>query len=303
MAARELRTLGRADGAASRTTSAARTRRLVRRAVVAALVYAMLVTIGAFFMLPFAFMLTTALKPPDQIFELPFHLLPRTLTFKNFPDAIAALPFWQFTINTAIVTGTALVGETLVSAVVAFGFARLRFVGRDFWFMVLLATMMLPSQVTLIPLFILFKNLGWLDTLLPLVVPPVIGGAPFYVFLLRQFFLTLPRDLEDAAKIDGSSSFGILFRIFLPLSRPALASVVIFSFMFHWNDFFTPLVYLTSTKRKTLALGLQMFQGEYQNSWNLMMAAATIVLLPCALVFLLAQRHFVEGITMSGLKG
>src|SRR5579884_3035590 len=279
--------------------TAARARRLVWRAVVAVLVYAVLIAVGVVFMLPFAFMVTTALKPADQIFELPFNLLPHVLTLRNFPDALTAVPFWQFALNTIIVTGTALVGETLVSAVVAYGFARMRFVGRDFWFLVVLATMMLPSQITLIPLFILFKNLGWLDTLLPLMVPPIVGGAPFYIFLLRQFFMTIPRDLEDAAKIDGSSSFGILVRIFLPLSRPALASVVIFSFMFHWNDFFTPLVYLTSTKRKTLALGLQMFQGEYQNSWNLMMAAAVVVLLPCVVVFLLAQRHFVEGITMS----
>ncbi len=288
---------------ADRSDLAARRSRAIRRTVGIAALYAALIGLSYLFLLPFLFMISTAFKPPGQLFQIPFTFIPNPPRPQNFTDAMGQIPFWRFALNTAIITGTTLVGETIVSAVVAFGFARLRFIGRDFWFIVVLATMMLPSQVTLIPLFILFKQLGWLDTFLPLIVPAILGGAPFYIFLLRQFFLSIPRDLEDAARIDGASTMGILLRIFLPLSKPAIASVVIFSFMFHWNDFFTPLIFLSSTNNKTLALGIALFQGQFQDSWNLMMAIASLVLAPCVFVFLVAQRYFVEGITMTGLKG
>ena len=288
---------------ATRRGAAGSQRRAAVHALGVAATYAALLAFSVLFLLPFAFMVSTALKPGDQIYALPFTLIPHPPQPRNFVDAVGSIPFGTFALNTATITGINLVGETLTSAVVAYGFARLRFVGRDAWFVVVLATMMLPQQVTLIPLFILYKQLGWLDTFLPLVVPPVLGGAPFYIFLLRQFFMGVPRDFEDAARIDGATSWGILWRIVMPLSKPALASVVIFAFMFHWNDFFHPLIFLSSTEKKTLSLGLALFKGEFNNSWNWMMAAATLVLLPCVVVFFAAQRYFVEGITMSGLKG
>lgn len=287
----------------SRANASARSRRLLLRLTSNAATYIILIVLGIAFLMPFLFMVSTAFKPASQLFQLPFTFIPNPPRPQNFTDAMAQIPFWRFTLNTIIITGTTLVGETITSAVVAYGFARLRFVGRDVWFIVVLATMMLPQQVTLIPLFILFKQIGWLDTFLPLIVPAILGGAPFYIFLLRQFFLTIPSDLEDAARIDGASSLGILIRIFMPLSKAAVASVVIFSFMFHWNDFFTPLIFLSSTNNKTLALGIALFQGQFQDSWNAMMAVSTLVLLPCVVIFLVAQRYFVEGITMTGMKG
>jgi multiple sugar transport system permease protein len=288
---------------ATRRGAAGSQRRAAAHALGVAATYAALLAFSVLFLLPFAFMVSTALKPGDQIYALPFTFIPHPPQPRNFVDAVGSIPFGTFALNTATITGINLVGETLTSAVVAYGFARLRFVGRDAWFVVVLATMMLPQQVTLIPLFILYKQLGWLDTFLPLIVPSVLGGAPFYIFLLRQFFMGVPRDFEDAARIDGATSWGILWRIFMPLSKPALASVVIFAFMFHWNDFFHPLIFLSSTEKKTLSLGLALFKGEFNNTWNWMMAAATLVLLPCVVVFFAAQRYFVEGITMSGLKG
>ncbi len=289
--------------AISNSATMVRARRTAMRLTVNLASYAILIFLALLFLMPFAFMLSTALKPGDQIYALPVTLIPNPPRFDNFVDAVRAIPFATFTVNTIIITSINLVGETLTSAVVAYGFARMRFVGRSFWFMVVLATMMLPQQVTLIPLFILYKQLGWIDTFYPLIVPSVLGGAPFYIFLLRQFFMGVPADFEDAARIDGANSWSILTRIFLPLSKPALASVMIFAFMFHWNDFFHPLIFLSSTEKKTLALGLALFKGEFNNTWNWMMAASTLVLLPCVVVFFIAQRYFVEGITMSGLKG
>jgi multiple sugar transport system permease protein len=292
-----------ASPALATSASSARARRAALHVATNVVIYAVLIVLAIAFLLPFAFMVSTALKPGDQIYSLPVTLIPYPPQPRNFVDAVSAIPFGRFAINTATITAINLVGETLASAIVAYGFARMRFVGRDAWFMVVLATMMLPQQVTLIPLFILYKQLGWIDTFYPLIVPTVLGGSPFYIFLLRQFFMGIPADFEDAARIDGATSWSILTKIFLPLSKPALASVLIFAFMFHWNDFFHPLIFLSSTEKKTLALGLALFKGEFNNTWNWMMAASTLVLLPCVAVFFAAQRYFVEGITMSGLKG
>jgi multiple sugar transport system permease protein len=265
--------------------------------------YVILLALSILFTLPFVFMISTALKTSEQMYRVPVSMIPNPMMFNNFPDALGSIPFLMFAKNTLTITGINLIGETLMSAVVAFGFARMRFVGREFWFTVVLATMMLPQQVTLIPLFILYKQIGWLDTFLPLIVPPVLGGVPFYIFLLRQFFMGIPRDFVDAARIDGANSLQVLLRIFLPMSTPAIASVGIFSFMFNWNDFFLPLIFLSSTENKTQALGLALFRGEFQNTWNWMMAGSVMVLTPCVVVFFLAQRYFIEGISLGGLKG
>lgn len=253
------------------------------------------------FLVPFAWAVSTSLKPSYQIFAYPPEWLPSPVLFSNYWDAMTALPFGRYFANTSIVTFGSMIGDVLVSTVVAYGFARMRFPGRDILFLILLGTMMLPMQVTMIPIFIIFRWLGWVDTFLPLIVPAFFGNA-FFIFLLRQFFLTIPADLEDAAAIDGATNSQTLWRIFVPLSLPAMATVAIFSFMNHWQDFFMPLIYLNSRELKTLALALQMFRAEFGTDWNLMMAAAVTTSIPCLMLFFFAQRYFISGIVMTGLK-
>ena len=211
------------------------------------------------------------------------------------------LPFGTFFINTVIVTLLAVLGELISSAVVGYSFARLRWKGRNLLFVVVLATMMLPRQVTLIPVFIIFRSLDWINTFAPLVVPSWFG-VPFYIFLLRQFYMTIPFDLDDAAAIDGCSRLGVFWRIVLPLSKPVLASVAIFSFQYHWNDFFQPLIYLFDNEKFTLALGLRFFQGNYGTEWHYLMAASLVVMLPLILVFFFAQKIFIQGVVYTGFK-
>lgn len=222
---------------------------------------------------------------------------------KNYLEFYQRLPFWAFLGNTLKITGLCIIGQLLSASMVAFGFARLRFPGKNALFVMVLATMMLPGQVTMIPSFILFAKLRWIDTLRPLIVPSFFGGGAFFIFLLRQFFLSIPGELEDAARIDGCSTFGIYRNVILPLSKPALATVAVFSFMAHWNDFMGPLIYTQSMENKTLALGLYSFKTLYGTEYHLMMAASLIVLLPVLAVFFSAQKYFVQGIIMSGIKG
>ena len=278
-----------------------RRRRVIEAAVVQSVVFSVALALGCVFLLPFFWMLSTSVKAPDEVFTFPMQWLPRSIQWENYPRAFTAVPYLRFVENTLTVVVFAMIGEVLSSTLCAYGFARLRFVGRDVLFVAVLATMMLPEQVTMIPVFVVFRWLGWVDTFLPLIVPAYFGH-PFYIFLLRQFFMTIPTELEDAARIDGASSFQILRQIMIPLSMPALATVAIFSFIYHWNDFLHPLLYLSSKDMKTLALGLALFKGEYSNDWNLMMAASVIALMPCLTIFFLAQRYFIEGITMTGLK-
>jgi multiple sugar transport system permease protein len=196
-----------------------------------------------------------------------------------------------------------MVGQTLTATLVAYGFARFRFPFKNFFFMLVLSTLMVPWEVTIVPSFLLFKLLGWLDTLAPLIVPHWFGGGPFFIFLLRQFFLTLPRDLDDAARIDGCTTWGILYRILLPLSKPALAAVAIFAFIRNWNNFLYPLIYLNDMEKYTLQLGLNMYRGQYYTEFHLMMAVALLVLVPVIVVFFVAQKYFIQGIALTGLKG
>lgn len=259
-------------------------------------------TLGAIaFLFPFGWMLSTALKSEQELFAFPIHWIPQTYHPENFIIAWTTATFTRYTVNTLIITATNLVAQTMSSALPAYAFARLRFRGRNLLFFSVLAVMMLPSQVTIIPIFVLFRQLHWINTFYPLIVPGFFGDA-FYIFLLRQFFLTIPAELEDAARIDGANAWQLFSRIILPLSRPALATVAIFSFMFHWNDFFAPLLYLNSNSKKTLALGLAAFRGEYSTAWELLMAASLLILLPCLIVFFAAQRHFISGIAAGGLK-
>lgn len=254
------------------------------------------------FAIPFVWSLSTSLKVDKQVFAYPPEWMPRPVQWGNYVNALVNLPFGRFFLNTAIITGTCLVGDVVISIVVAYGFARLRFPGRDILFMLLLASMMLPSQVTLIPVFIIFRSLGWINTFYPLVVPSFFGNA-FYIFLLRQFFLTIPDDLEAAAEIDGASTPQILWRIVVPLAGPAIATVCVFSFMFHWQDFFTPLIYINSTELYTISLGLQLFRMGYGGTiWNQMMAASIVSCIPSLILFFTAQRYFISGIVMTGIK-
>jgi len=220
----------------------------------------------------------------------------------NYTQAWSSAPFNRFLINTLIVTITCIIGEVLSCSLVAYSFARLRWPGRDVLFVVLLATMMLPRPVTMIPVFLLFRRFGWINTLFPLTVPTYFAVSGFYVFLLRQFLLTIPFELEEAARIDGASSFTILWRILMPLCKPILAAIAVFAFIANWNEFLTPLIYLSSIEKQTLALGLRVFQGTYGSYLNLLMAASTVVLLPVLVIFFFAQRYFVRSITLTGMK-
>lgn len=267
------------------------------------LIYALLSVGAVLFSLPFLWMVSTALKPREQVFLFPPQWIPRPILWSNFGLALTTFPFLQYLSNTMYITTFSIVGILLSSSMVAYSFSRLRWPKRDFFFMLLLSTMMLPGQVTMIPVFIVFRKLGWVNTYKPLIVPAFFATGGFYTFLLRQFFMTIPMELSEAARIDGCSDFGIYWRIILPLAKPALTSVAIFSFMSHWNDFMGPLIYLNDMAKYTLSLGLYSFRGEYMTDWNLLMAASLTMLFPCLVIFFFAQRFFIQGITLTGMKG
>jgi ABC-type glycerol-3-phosphate transport system permease component len=256
--------------------------------------------------LPFLWMVSTALKPYALVFSFPPKWFPRPWIWRNFIDSLTVLgqPVHLYAVNTIIISVGGVVGVLISSSIVAFGFARLEFPGRDAIFVLLLSTMMLPPAVTMVPRFILFKELAWLDTFYPLIVPYCFG-APFHIFLLRQFFLTIPAELDDAARIDGASSLRIYSYIIMPLAKPALATVAVFAFVYHWNDLLEPLIFLSSQENWTLALFLSSFQGyiDQQPQWNLMMAASTVLVMPVLILFFFTQRLFIGGITATGIKG
>jgi ABC-type glycerol-3-phosphate transport system permease component len=261
-----------------------------------------LLLIGVVLMLiPLAWTLSTSLKTPGEVFIFPPKWLPSTIVWQNYVDAVTAIPFFRYLWNTTYITVLSIVGKVISIMLVAFAFARLRWWGRDFMFLLMLSTMMLPPHVTLIPQFILFKNLGWINTYWPLILPNFFGG-PWLTFLVRQYLLTLPRDLDDAARIDGCSNWGVFWRIIMPLAKPAVIIVVIFVFNGTWNEFLLPLIYLHSQEKYTLALGLRMFQGEASTSWNLLMAASLLTMLPVLALFFAAQKYFMQGIVFTGVK-
>lgn len=269
-----------------------------------------LLTGALIFATPFLWLVLTSLKPEKQIFADPL-ALPQPVMWSNYPKTLEfleqALPVgtWyglRFVFNTLYVTGLSLAGILFSSSLVAFSFARLRWPGRELLFAILLATMMLPHAVTMIPTFMIYKSLGWVDTLTPLWFSGLFGGA-FNIFLLRQFFLTIPTDLEDAAKIDGCSFFGIYARVMLPLIKPALAAVAIMHFMASWNDFMGPLIYISSPVKMTGSYALQLFRSAHTAEWSYQMAAATLWTIPILLLFFFTQRYFIQGITLTGMGG
>ncbi|MFN4033862.1 MAG: carbohydrate ABC transporter permease [Fimbriimonadales bacterium] len=256
----------------------------------------------ALFMLPIAWMLSTSLKPDEELFTETIRWIPQRIAWENYQHALTTFPFWLYLRNTlAIATLTAL-GAVLSCLPPAYAFARMRWRGRNFWFWAMLSTLMLPPQVTLLPVFLLFRWLGWVDTFLPLIVPAFLGNA-FLIFMLRQFFITLPQELIDAARLDGCGEWMILWRLVAPMSKPAVATVALFSFVWAWTDFMGPLIYLNDSSKFTLAVGLQYFLGRHGEQWNLLMAAATVVTAPLVALFLITQRAYVRGITLTGLKG
>lgn len=294
-------TLPTAARAAARHRAGALSRRLIRPGS-RLLLYLTLIVMGLIYTFPFLWMLSTSLKAPGKIYVDPPQWIPDPIYWANYVETWAKLPFALFVRNTVIITFTATVGYLFSSTMAAYAFSRIRFRGRSLYFALLLSTMMLPTQVTLIPQFILYKNLGWLDTFLPLIVPSFFGSA-FYTFLLRQFFMTLPLALDEAARMDGASPPRILWSVLLPLAKPALATVTVFSFIYHWNDFFGPLIYLTRQERMTLAVGLQLFRGQYDTDYAHMMSGAMVAIIPILVVFFIAQDLFVQSIALTGMKG
>ena len=289
-------------GGLSSSLLSARGSRTVRRKVGLGLTYLILTAGSVVYVVPFLWMVSTSLKTKLEAALLPPKWIPYPAHFENYARMWNAFPFPTFFQNTVFITFTALVGHMLTSTLVGYGFARMKFRGRDFLFVVLLATMMLPPQVTMIPVFIVFRTLGWLNTFKPLIVPAFIGGSPFFIFLMRQFIMTLPRELDDAARIDGCSSFRIYWNILMPLSKPAVATVAVFSFVAYWNDFMGPLIYLTSPDKMTVAVGLRLFVGQYSADLPAMMAGSFVSVLPIIVIYFLAQNYFVQGIALTGLK-
>jgi multiple sugar transport system permease protein len=268
-----------------------------------ALLYAALLAVAGVMILPFLWMVSTSLKGSEGIFAIPPQWIPDDPRWENYAAVFERMPFLTYLRNSTLVTTLSIVGTVFSSSLVAYAFACLRWPGRDALFIFVIATMMLPLQVIMIPLFVIFKELGWLNTYKPLVVPAFLGGGAFNIFLLRQFFLTIPRELFDAARMDGASEWKIYWSIALPLARPALITVAILTFMFAWNDFMGPLIYLSDQAKNTLALGLALFVGQHQTDWGVLMAASILMMLPVVLLFFLFQRYFIQGFTMSGMKG
>jgi len=275
----------------------------MRRVLSATLAYAILAAVAIVLLAPAAWMLSTSLKGLRQLYQEPTAWIPRPIEWRNYP--VALLEKGRFDVyfrNTLFIALANVVGQVASSALVAYAFGRLHWPGRDALFMVCISTMMLPGQVTMIPIFVMFTKIGWMDTFLPLIVPGFFG-VPFFIFLLRQLFLGVPIEFDEAAIVDGASSWRILWSIVLPLAKPALASCAIFSFVWHWNDFLHPLLYLRSRERHTLQLGLMTFQRAAGPEWQYLMAASVLVMLPLLALFFLAQRWFIQGISFSGLKG
>lgn len=266
--------------------------------------YLLLILLALLFCLPLVWMLSTSLKDDAQTYHLPPIWLPWPMRVANYPEALQVQPFGLFFLNSMQYACSAVIGQLLSCSLAAYGFARLRWKGRDILFGLCLATLMLPYQVTMVPLFITFKTLGWINSYRPLIVPAFFGSA-YYIFLLRQFFLAIPQEITEAARIDGSSEVGILTRIIVPLARPALVVVALVEFLFTWDNYLGPLIYLNSQQLFPLAIGLQLLQSSFVEklAWPYLMAATTAVILPVIVLFLVAQRVFVEGIAITGTRG
>lgn len=265
-----------------------------------------LIVLGALVIsVPLGWVVSTSLKSPSEVYLFPPRWIPDTLQWYNYVEAWTLLPFNLFLRNSLITTLIPTLAEIFVSALVGYSFARMRWRARDTVFMLCVATMMLPYQVTMIPRFIIFKSLHWIDTFYPLIIPSILGGGALHIFLVRQFMLTLPAELEEAARIDGCSTFQTWAKIILPLSKPVLTVVAVFAFMNHWREFLMPLIYLNSQSNWTIMLGLVSFQDRLSGeiTIHLMMAISFLAMLPCMILFFSSQRVFIQGIALTGIKG
>lgn len=280
-----------------------RRRRRATKALGKVVIY-FLLTVGALIVsAPLFWMISSSLKGPGEVFLYPPVLIPNPVRWSNYPTALTAAPFNLYLRNTLFVTSMNIIGGVISTTMVGYSFARLRWWGRDVLFLICLATMMLPYQVTLIPQYVIFQSLHWVDTFYPLFIPAFFG-IPFLIFLCRQFFSTIPRELDDAARIDGCGWFSIYWRIILPQSKPVIATCAIFLFNWNWNDLMGPLIYLNSQDKLTLTLGIAFFRSARSGTnWQYIMAASVFAVLPVILLFLVAQRYFIQGIVFTGVKG
>jgi multiple sugar transport system permease protein len=265
----------------------------------------MLIGLAAAFFTPLYWMVVTALKGDRELTAFPPTFFPSSADWGNFVDAVNFIPFGRYFLNTLTITVLSVIGAVFSSLVVAYGLSRLRWPGRDFVFYLIVATLFIPFPVIIVPVFILFAKIGWVNTFLPLIVPMWLAAlypAPLYIFLLRQYLMQIPHDLSDAARVDGANEWQILRYIIVPLARPALAVVAIFAAVYSWNDFLAPLLYLQDESKYTLALGLQFYRSLTDPRFNLLMGASTLVILPLVVIFLLFQRYLIEGITVGSMK-
>ena len=266
-------------------------------------IYFLLVIGSVIMIIPLLWMIRSSFMGMQQIFIFPPEWIPTPWVFTNYPEALTTVPFIQYFLNTITILIPSVLGTLVTASMAAFAFARLKWPGKNFVFAVLMTTLMLPYAVTLIPTFLIWAKLGLINTYWPLILPKWFGGGIFYIFLLRQFFLPIPKELDEAATIDGANPLQILWHIIIPLSRPALITVGIFSALAEWNDFLGPLIYLNDSRKFTIALGLAEFTGLYSSQWHLLMAASTVVIIPVVILFFFAQRYFIEGIALTGTKG
>ena len=266
------------------------------------ILYILLTIVAVYFLAPFVYMLLTTFKTEGEAIAYPPSLFPKDWHFENYAEAWSSQPFGTYFLNSVLVTVLTTAGTILSSSLVAYGFARFRFRGKNILFMILLATMMIPWDVTMIPQYMEFNLFGWINTLLPLIVPTWFGSA-YYVFLMRQFYISIPDELCEAARIDGLNEFGIFSKIIFPLGKPGMATLTIFTFTNVWNDFMGPLIYLKTQELKTVQLGIRMFISQYGADYAWIMAASVCSLIPVVIVFLSCQRFFVEGVAASGIKG
>lgn len=273
-------------------------RRLNSILVFLVLLFLAVVVIG----IPVGWVFLTSLKDAKQLFAWPPVIWPDPVRWENYSNVISNLPFIRFAANSLFIAGMNILGRVLSCSIVAFAFARLRFPGRDFLFMLLLSTMMIPHQVTLIPTFALFQKLGWVGTYLPLIVPSFFGDA-FFIFLMRQYIMTIPRDLDEAARIDGATTWDIFRQIIMPLCVPPIVLIIVLTFLWKWNDFLNPLIYISNYDDYTIQLGLNMLKGRYNIEWGMIMAGSLLAMLPCIVIYFLTQKYLIGGIANVGIKG
>ena len=266
------------------------------------ILYAILIIMSLCFIVPFFWLISSSFKEPSELFQVPVRWFPKAIQFANYEKMFNTIPFWLYLGNTVNIVIWNIIGSLISCSLVAYGFSRLRWPGRDKVFILVLVTMILPFQVTMIPQFLMFQKLGWVGTPLPLTVTAFFGN-PFYIFLLKQFFSILPDELTQAARIDGAGEFRIFWQICIPLARPAMATVAIFSFMRCWNDYIGPLLYLADNRQYTLSIGVQLIRSTLDPKWEVLMAAGVVMVMPVLVIFFLTQKYFIQGISMSGIKG